>query len=118
MRWYLIWQVPGWLLVAAIAFAVQRVTAIPWWTVTVLVAAWIVKDLVMYRVLRQALRPPRSPAHVGAHGETVEWLSPSGYVRVGGELWRAEARDGRAIAAGARVVVREARGLSLVVEEV
>ena len=55
---------------------------------------------------------------VRQYEETLEWLSPSGYVRVGGELWRAEARDGRAIAAGARVVVREARGLSLVVEEV
>jgi membrane protein implicated in regulation of membrane protease activity len=114
---YLLWQIPGWLAVAALAMVVQGIATVPWWAVSLFVGAWIAKDLLMYRVLRPALRPPRSPTHVGAQGETLEGLSPSGYVRVGGELWRAEARDGRTIAAGVPVVVRGARGLLLLVEE-
>ena len=110
---YLVWQIPGWVVIAAVAVVVQGIAAVPWWVAGLFVGAWIVKDLVMYRVLRQALRPARNPMPVGAHGQTVE----GGYVRVGGELWRAEARDGRTIAAGVDVVVRGARGLSLVVEE-
>jgi membrane-bound ClpP family serine protease len=68
----------------------------------------------MYRVVRHTLDPPRGPL-LGARGRAVERLDPSGYVRVDGELWRAEAMDGE-IAAGAQVVVREADGLTLRVE--
>ena len=100
---YLVWQIPGWVVIAAVAVVVQGIAAVPWWVAGLFVGAWIVKDL----------RPARNPMPVGAHGQTVE----GGYVRVGGELWRAEARDGRTIAAGVDVVVRGARGLSLVVEE-
>ncbi len=51
-------------------------------------------------------------------GEAVERVAPSGHVRVGGELWEARARQpGAEIPKGGRIVVREVRGLTLVVDE-
>ena len=68
----------------------------------------------MYPVMRDTFRPPRRGL-VGARGQAVERLAPAGYVKVEGELWRAEAA-GAEIAAGTAIVVREARGLTLRVE--
>jgi membrane protein implicated in regulation of membrane protease activity len=111
---YLLWQAPGWVAVAAGLAVVQSLADLPVWVLPVGVAAFIAKDLVMYRVVRDTLRPP--PDHlVGARGRTVEPLAPEGYVKVEGELWRAVATGGE-IAAGADVVVREVRGLTLRVE--
>ena len=51
---------------------------------------------------------------VGARGRVVEPLRPEGRVRVGAEVWRARAEV--PVEAGASVVVREVRGLELIVE--
>ena len=62
-------------------------------------------------------RSRRDRAARGPHGRARERLDPSGYVRIGAELWRAELAPGcAAIEAGARVRVREVRGLTLIVE--
>ena len=54
---------------------------------------------------------------IGARGVTTQPLDPSGYVRVGAELWRAVAPRGAArIPSGAPVRVRARRGLTLEVE--
>jgi membrane protein implicated in regulation of membrane protease activity len=110
---YLLWQAPGWIIVAAALATLCWLATLPAWIVGVGVAAVVVKDLVMYRAIREALQPP--PAPVGLRGRAVERLAPAGYVRIDGELWRAEAVRGE-IAAGADVVVREVRGLTLRVE--
>jgi membrane protein implicated in regulation of membrane protease activity len=112
---YLLWQAPGWVIVAAVVATICWLGQLPAWLVWLGVAAAVIKDLVMYRAFRDTLRPP--PGLVGARGRAVERLGPAGYVRVDGELWRAEAVDGE-IAAGTEVVVREARGLTLRVDVV
>jgi membrane protein implicated in regulation of membrane protease activity len=111
---YLLWQVPGWVVVAAGLAVLQWLAELPAWIVPAGVAAFMVKDLAMYRVVRDALLPPPD-ALVGARGRAVERLAPGGYVKIEGELWRAETSGGE-IAAGADVIVREARGLTLRVE--
>ncbi len=52
-------------------------------------------------------------ALLGAVAEVVEPCNPDGWVRVGGELWRARCEAGAE--AGARVRVRAVDGLTLVV---
>jgi membrane protein implicated in regulation of membrane protease activity len=111
---YLLWQVPGWIVAAAVIAVVQWSTGLPAWVVPAGVLAFVVKDLVMYRVVRDSLGPPRAGL-VGARGRAVERLAPEGYVKIEGELWRAEAAGGE-IPAGAEVIVRGARGLTLRVE--
>jgi len=54
---------------------------------------------------------------MGARGIAQERLAPSGYIRVNDELWKAEAlgKD-REIAKGEAVLIREIKGLTLIVE--
>jgi membrane protein implicated in regulation of membrane protease activity len=119
MRWklfayYLAWQAPSWIVVTLALLLLAWLAGLPAWLVPVGVAAFVLKDVAMYRVLRHTLQPPRARL-VGARGRAVEPLAPRGYVRVEGELWQAEAINGH-IALGAEVVVREAQGLTLRVE--
>jgi membrane-bound serine protease (ClpP class) len=111
---YVLWQVPGWIAVTAALAALRWAVDLSIWIVPAGMVAVIVKDLAMYRAVRDTLVPPRARL-LGARGRAVERLAPVGYVRVEGELWRAETAGGE-IAAGAAVVVREANGLTLRVE--
>lgn len=89
------------------------------WTVilgsVVLTAAFFLVAIGMG--VRAQLRKPTTGIEglIGSIGEATTTLSPTGTVRVHGELWAATAATG-ALPAGARVVVREVRGLSLVVD--
>ncbi|MGE0408563.1 MAG: NfeD family protein [Amphiplicatus sp.] len=51
----------------------------------------------------------------GEHVEVVDWAGGEGYVRAGGELWRAQSDE--ALAPGDRVSVQSARGLLLTVRK-
>ncbi len=113
---YLLWQLPGWLLTAALAGVVARLLAIPWWTGVIVAGLVAAKDLALFPVLRETFRPAGDPRPVGARGRVVDDLAPTGQVRVRGELWRATTRDGRTLPGGAPVRVVEAHGLLLVVE--
>jgi len=110
---YLLWQAPGWIAVAGALAALAWLFALPGWILPLGVAVVVAKDLAMYRVVRDTLQPP--PGLAGARGRAVERLAPTGYVKIGGELWRAET-TGPAIQAGAEVVVRAVDGLTLRVE--
>jgi len=113
---YLLWQAPGWITVAAALAALSWLADLPAWLLPVGVAAVVVKDLAMYRIMRPTLDPPRARL-LGARGRAVDRLAPVGYVRVDGELWRAETTADE-IAAGAEIVVRELDGLTVRVEPI
>jgi len=110
-RRYLLWQSPGWIAVTAALVALCWLAELPAWIVPIGVAAVIAKDLVMYPVMRHTLEPPRTRL-LGARGRAIERLAPVGYVRVDGELWRAETAGG-VIGADAEIVVLEINGLTL-----
>lgn len=117
---YALFQLPG-----AAVVAVLLAAAVRWWEwspalALSLLAAWLIKDAVLYRVVGIAYAPDselqRDPL-LGARGVVMQPLEPSGWVRVGAELWRAVAAEASAaIPAGARVRVCARRDLTLVVE--
>lgn len=116
---YLALQVPGWILVALILGALWQYMGLPLWVALCLFSLWVVKDLVLYRLIpgiHDATERTGVQGLTGARGVTREWLSPSGYVQVHGTLWRAEAepRD-TPIPPGSSVTVRRARGSTLIV---
>jgi len=78
-----------------------------------------IKDvLIAPYVLRGSLeeKPLAGPeALTGKEAAVVEELNPEGIVKLNGELWRAECRNGRA-ARGERVVVVGIEGTKLLVE--
>ena len=117
---YLMFQVPGMALAGVVLVALVRVWDLSPRTALLLFAFWVIKDLAFYPLLRNAYAGSTHDAGeelVGALGTARERLDPAGYVQVGAELWRAEVADGaRSIPRGGAVLVREVRGLTLVVE--
>jgi membrane protein implicated in regulation of membrane protease activity len=111
---YLLWQAPGWLVIAVALAWLALEFGLPSWLAILAAVANVAKDLLLFPVLRATLRPPASTRHVGAVGKAVEPLNPSGLVRVNGELWMARALASP-VADGSPVVVHGAEGLTLIV---
>lgn len=115
---YLLWQLPEWSLVALVLAWLTRAMDLAAWKAAGVFCAFVAKDLLLFPAMRVVFSsPPATPQPVGARGETVEPLSPSGYIRVNGELWKAKSRAGSHLPAGTPVVVRDAHGITLIVEE-
>jgi membrane protein implicated in regulation of membrane protease activity len=113
---YLVLQVPGWALVALVIVAVTLSFGVPWWVGALVLAVFIGKDLLLYPVMRATFERTPSPVRpIGARGVAVEPLRPTGLIRVGGELWTAHASV-QTVETGRAVVVRGARGLTLLVD--
>jgi membrane-bound ClpP family serine protease len=119
-RTYLIANGPQWLLVAIVAWIAERYYDVAWWIGAGLVALWVLKDLLIFPVMRHYYRPvPSERRLVGSEGLTLSRLNPRGFVRVRGEIWQAEAANSAPeILEGTRVRVRDVRGLLVLVERV
>lgn len=118
---YLVFQLPGWLIVAAGLSAAVR-----WWRLGevvawLLFALFVTKDLLMFPFVRRAYEPSSGSASDALRGRIAvarDALAPAGYVRIGSELWAAELRDGGEVLPGAELRVVEVRGLTLIVDRV
>jgi membrane protein implicated in regulation of membrane protease activity len=118
---YVLLQIPGWILVGGLLTLGVRSWDLSQRLALALFAVWLLKDAVLFPFLRVAYEPGGgsggADALVGARGIASQSLDPTGYVRVGAELWRAEVADGaRPIPRGAGVRIRDVRGLTLLVE--
>jgi membrane protein implicated in regulation of membrane protease activity len=80
---------------------------------------WVLKDIILFPLTWRSYESySRHDPHpmVGRHGIAQQTLAPSGYVRVGGELWLAEVVGNEgSIEKGERIRVREVNGLKLLV---
>ncbi len=119
---YTLFQIPD-LILLSLGLA----AAVRWWDLSVLaayglVALWIAKDVILYPILRVAYESDSSSGVDGidgALGVVTQPLVPSGYVRLGSELWKAESVcDSGTISVGSAIRVVEMRGLTLIVEPV
>jgi membrane-bound ClpP family serine protease len=117
---YTLFQIP-----VLILLSLGLAAAVRWWNLPVLaayavVALWVVKDAIMYPILRVAYESGGSSGVDGirgALGVVTQPLAPSGYVRLGSELWKAELVGGsETVSVGSAIRVVEVRGLTLVVE--
>jgi len=119
---YTLFQIPD-LILLSLGLA----AAVRWWGLPVLaaygvVALWIVKDVIMFPILRVAYESGSSGGAEGirgALGVVTQPLVPSGYVRLGSERWKAESLPGSGpVPVGSAIRVVEVRGLTLIVEPV
>ena len=119
LRRYLLVQIPGWVLAATVLYALHVWLNLPAWAAIGLFAADVVKDFVLYPVLRRAYETTEAIGAdrlIGETGIVRQPVDPHGYIEVRGELWEAEATPGSpAIPEGSRVEVESARGMTLVV---
>lgn len=117
---YLLLQLPGWVLAIIVLTGLRHWLGLPFWIALGLFLLWVVKDLVMYPLLRTAYESRVKTGIeelIGTRGIVEQELAPRGYIRVRGELWRAEVKadDGR-IPRGSSVRILEAQGMTLIVE--
>ena len=119
---YWLLQVPGWvLLVFALVFANERFD-LPAWVGGLIALLWVVKDAVLYPILKPGYETATKTGLdrlIGLTGTTKDDLDPEGYVLVNGELWLAVVELGdEPIPKGADVRVDAAHGMMLTVSRV
>lgn len=117
---YALLQLPAQALVVLTLLLVRPWVDLPSWFFWGFIVCWVLKDVILFPFVWRAYDRDgsgRADSMEGLRGQAVEPLAPSGYVRVRGELWRAEVSGGRVpVEAGQAVLVRGSRGLTLLVE--
>ena len=116
---YILLNIPGLVAVILILIIIRHWVDLPAWLFWSIIGFWIIKDVVLFPVVWRAYdweRPGRSRSMIGERGVARDRLAPSGYVRVRGELWRAEKiGEGPPIEEGQPVRVKKIDGLTLFV---
>jgi membrane protein implicated in regulation of membrane protease activity len=116
---YALLQVPALVLLIVLLVLAKHWIDLPSWFIWGLIAFWIAKDLALFPLTWRAYdqdQASHGSSMIGALGIAEEKLNPSGYVRVGGELWKAEAAgNARPIEKGEGVRIQGIRGLTLLV---
>jgi membrane protein implicated in regulation of membrane protease activity len=115
---YTAFQIPGWMLAAAIGWLLNQRFNIPWWLATCFLVAWVIKDYALYPFLRFSYEindRKQIDRLIGAKGKAVNTLAPNGYVRVRGELWRAINEETDQLKAGSLVSVVSVKGMTVIV---
>jgi membrane-bound ClpP family serine protease len=90
---YIVMQIPGFVLFGLVLILCQRWVVIPSQLFAILLILWILKDIFLFPIVWQAYADQEKPEEsqlLNALGTAFDRLDPSGYVRVRGELWRAE----------------------------
>jgi membrane protein implicated in regulation of membrane protease activity len=115
---YALFQLPGAVGAAVVAWALWRWAGLPGWAAGGLAALWVAKDVALYPWMRAAHQPVPggAAALIGRRAVARGRLAARGTVAVGSELWRAElAPPAAPIEPGAALRVVAVRGLTLIV---
>jgi len=105
-------------LVAVVLWLLPRVAInIPIWGLIIMMIALGVYNSINYRLSKKALvKKPMISPDIGSRGRTTTPISPTGYVRVNGELWRASSSS--TIDAGEEIAVAGMEGMTLLISPV
>ena len=116
---YALVQIPEIVIFVVVVLVLQRWLDLSTRLVTLLIAVWVLKDILLFPWLRRSFeegRPEDAQPMIGARGVAKGPLDPDGYVWIRGELWRAELVEGHPpIEAGESLKVEDVRGLTLLV---
>ncbi len=116
---YVLLNLPELAVVVLILIIIQHWVVLPALLFWSIIGLWIVKDALLFPFVWRAYdwnRSEPSGSMIGAQGLAKQRLAPSGYVRIRGELWRAERLgEGPPIEAGQTVRVEKIKGLTVFV---
>ena len=117
---YLLFQILGWAILALVLYVLVHKTEVPRWAAMGLFILWVIKDLAMFPLVRSGYEgnaKTGAETLIGSRGRVQEPLTPEGYVKINGELWKARTESpDQLLARDTPVRVRGARGLTLIVE--
>ena len=102
-------------LVAVVLWLLPRVAInIPLWGLILMMIALGVYNYINYQLGKKALtKKPMISPDIGSRGRAATPISPTGYVRVNGELWRASSNS--TIDAGEEIAVVGIEGMTLLI---
>ena len=115
---YLAVQAPSWVLWGVGLYVIRELMGFPAWIIWALISIWITKDFLILPYVWRSYEIQLEQRHplTGAEGVVEKPLIPEGYIRVRGELWRAElAEEKGPVGKGEKVQVQRAEGLTLIV---
>lgn len=115
---YYLFQIPGWIFAGILLAVLRLLFDLPLWVAIGLFVLFVMKDVALYPLLRNAYQIGESGAAqlVGLKGVARDRLDPHGYVSVRGELWHARVEDGSGpIPSGAPVRVVAGHRMTLTV---
>ena len=119
---YALLQIPGLVVLIIILILVVRVVNMPNALAWGIVIIWVLKDIILFPFVWRAYDSDsheKSDPMIGLEGYAVDHLSPRGYIKVRGELWKAELTHKNAVVGkGEKVKVKEINGLTLIVTQV
>ncbi|WP_394335074.1 nodulation protein NfeD [Thermococcus sp. P6] len=101
-------------LVRSETYSLLRVTIV---TIAILIGLFFLFGVAAVVRARRSRPKTGKEELVGETGRVVQDIDPEGFVKVHGELWKAESRDGGRIPVGEKVRIVEIRGLKLIVEK-
>jgi membrane protein implicated in regulation of membrane protease activity len=105
-------------LATVVLWLLPRVSInIPLWGLILIMIALGVYNSINYRLNKKALvKKPMISPDIGSRGRTTTPISPTGYVRVNGELWRASSSS--TIGVGEEIAVAGMEGMTLLISPV
>ena len=116
---YILLNIPAMVLIILAIILVQKWITMPIWLSLTIIFIWLIKDVILFPFVWRAYdwdRPAKFRSMIGKQGITRGRLAPAGYVRVQGELWKAESAEaGQPIESGKLVRVVKMEGLKLFV---
>jgi membrane protein implicated in regulation of membrane protease activity len=119
---YALFQIPDIAMLALILFVVHQWVDLSLWLYIGFVSLWMAKYVLVFSFVWRAYDKPRPgdvKSLIGIEGIAEERLDPSGYIRVHGELWRAEVMEKTIpVEKGQKVQIERASGLTLLVKPV
>ena len=117
---YALYQIPDMMILVLILFMLHQWVDLSLWLYIGFVSLWMVIYVLVFTFVWPAYDKPRPgdvKSLIGTQGIAEELLDPSGYIRVHGELWRAEViGTTMAIEKGQAVLIERADGLTLLVK--
>jgi membrane protein implicated in regulation of membrane protease activity len=116
---YFFFQLPAFILLLLILLIVNKYTNTQIFIFIIIAIVWILKDIIMFPFTWRSYDTDLKHFMVGREGMANESLNSHGYVRIGNELWKAEADNNNSkIQKGNKIVVLEAEGLKLIVKKI
>jgi membrane-bound ClpP family serine protease len=116
---YVLFQLPGTVVLVLLLFLVRQWISIPGWFVWILLALWVIKDAIMFPFVWRAYDKNSqgiAESMIGMQGIARDRMDPSGYILIRGELWHAELIEGASpIDRGQEVRILGNRGFTLLV---
>ena len=117
---YIYFQIPALVVLVIVLLFIKKTIYVPTWAIIVIFVSWIVKDIIMFPKVWRSYDTKKSGHEerlIGVKGVVVDELNPEGFVKIKGELWRAEIEGtNTSVKKGEEIKVIRVENMKLIVD--